>query len=257
MKRARRGGRVGLAPRRLVAALLLLELFALPLRAKAQPAPALAGRVVSEAEGPMEGVLVSAASFGRPVTVTVVTDARGDYGFPADRLAAGRYSLSIRAEGYELADATEVTVVPGGGTTASLKLLPTRDLAAQLTNTEWLGSFPGSDAQKRLLLECMSCHTLERVARSNFDAPNLLSSAAAQCRGYANNSTPLHPQLRIAPQHTDPALLAQAASYLATVNLSAKPDWPYKLQTLPRPGGPATRVVVTEYRLPRPRHGAA
>ena len=36
----------------------------------------------------MEGVLVSAKRDGSPITVTVVSDATGRYGFPADRLAA-------------------------------------------------------------------------------------------------------------------------------------------------------------------------
>ena len=37
----------------------------------------------------MEGVLVSAKKASGTITVTVVSDANGDYAFPADRLAAG------------------------------------------------------------------------------------------------------------------------------------------------------------------------
>ena len=50
----------------------------------------------------MEGVLVSAKRDGSPLTVTVVTDSTGRYGFPADRLEPGHYALHIRAIGYEL-----------------------------------------------------------------------------------------------------------------------------------------------------------
>jgi virginiamycin B lyase len=229
----------------------LLGCCAGPLRA-APPSPAvLSGQVTSGREGPMEGVLVSAASLDRPVTVTVVTDAHGDYSFPAAVLPPGRYALSLRAEGYELAGTPAVTVAAGGAATASLNLLPTKDLAAQLTNTEWLESFPGPDAQKRVLLECMSCHTLERIARSHFDATAFVPMLQ-RMQGYANNSTPLHQQLRVVPQRSDPTLLARAAAYLATVNLSAAPKWSYALQTLPRPKGDATRVVIIEYRMPRP-----
>ena len=41
------------------------------------------------------------------------------------------------------------------------------------------------------------------------------------------------------------------AEYLATVNLSKSATWPYELKTLPRPKGAATRVVITEYDMPR------
>lgn len=50
----------------------------------------------------MEGVLVSARKQGSSITVTVVTDADGRYRFPAAKLSAGEYGLSIRAVGYEL-----------------------------------------------------------------------------------------------------------------------------------------------------------
>jgi virginiamycin B lyase len=44
----------------------------------------------------------------------------------------------------------------------------------------------------------------------------------------------------------------KVAAYLATVNLSGGPAWPYALRPAARPSGRATRVVVTEYALPRP-----
>ena len=65
----------------------------------AAQAPALSGKIASDREGPMEGVLVSAKKPGGTITVTVVSDAKGDYAFPADRLELGRYELMIRAAG--------------------------------------------------------------------------------------------------------------------------------------------------------------
>src|SRR5262249_57119361 len=41
------------------------------------------------------------------------------------------------------------------------------------------------------------------------------------------------------------------AEYLASVNLSKDEVWDYRLKTLPRPQGRGTRVVITEYDLPR------
>ena len=67
--------------------------------AKRSPA-ALTGKVTSDAEGAMEGVrVVSAKKAGSIVTVSVITDAQGRYRFPANRLAAGKYTLKIRAIG--------------------------------------------------------------------------------------------------------------------------------------------------------------
>jgi virginiamycin B lyase len=42
-----------------------------------------------------------------------------------------------------------------------------------------------------------------------------------------------------------------AAEYLSTINLGPAQKWSYALQTLPRPAGRATRVIYTEYDLPR------
>ena len=66
--------------------------------AQAQSA-ALTGQVASAAEPTMEGVLISAKKADSAVTVTVVSDDKGRYSFPADRLEPGRYTISIRANG--------------------------------------------------------------------------------------------------------------------------------------------------------------
>src|SRR5438552_17083283 len=70
-------------------------------RAQSSASPALAGLVSSQEEGPMEGVLVSAKRAGATLAVTVVTDDKGRYSFPRNRLAAGQYNLRLRAVGYE------------------------------------------------------------------------------------------------------------------------------------------------------------
>ena len=62
-------------------------------QANAQANVALTGHVSSPEEGAMEGVLVTARKSGASFTVTVVTDAQGQYAFPAGRLEPGRYTL--------------------------------------------------------------------------------------------------------------------------------------------------------------------
>ena len=58
------------------------------------------------------------------------------------------------------------TLPPRGTATADIKLRPTKNLAKQLTNAEWLASFPGTDTQKKALLNCISCHNLDRIVSS-------------------------------------------------------------------------------------------
>src|SRR5256885_6977072 len=48
------------------------------------------------------------------------------------------------------------------------------NLAAHLTNAEWLLSIPGSDEQKNFLLNCTGCHTLERIMKSTYDADGFM-----------------------------------------------------------------------------------
>ena len=62
----------------------------------------LTGRVTSQEEGAMEGVVVSAKKDGSTITMSVITDKQGIYSFPANRLKPGHYSLKIRAVGYDL-----------------------------------------------------------------------------------------------------------------------------------------------------------
>ena len=76
--------------------------FAGSVVAQTQAPPRSPAKVTSQEEGAMEGVLVSAKRAGSTMTVTVVSNAQGQYSFPRDRLEPGKYSVTIRAVGYEL-----------------------------------------------------------------------------------------------------------------------------------------------------------
>jgi len=216
------------------------------------PTAALTGQVSSDAEGAMEGVVVSASKAGSTVTVSVVTDAQGRYRFPADRLSAGKYTIKIRAIGYELAAAASADVADEQTATADLKLRKTRNLVSQMSNGEWMMSLPGTEDQKAFLLNCVSCHTLERIVRSTHDADEW-TQVMVRMSGYAPVSQPIKPQRILDPARTrSPEQFRKDAEYLAKVNLSEVSQWEYPLKTLPRPTGRATRVIMTEYALPRP-----
>jgi len=228
-----------------------------PLPAEAQAPTALTGEIIAGEGGAMEGVLVSARKAGSTVTVTVVSDAQGRYRFPPSKLPPGRYELGIRAVGFELAGPGAVDVAPRTLTIVDLKLRKAQDLAKQLTNAEWLSSMPGSHAEKTVLLGCVQCHTLERVVRSPHDAPAFLQ-VMQRMGTYTNQSTPLHIQTRRAERLLEvrgeerERARQQLAEFLAGVNLGSASTWKYPLTTLPRPTGRGTRVVITEYDLPRP-----
>jgi virginiamycin B lyase len=215
------------------------------------PAPALTGQIIAAGQaGPMEGVLVSAQQSQSPITITVVSDQNGRFSFPAAKLAPGHYALRIRATGYELDGPQAADVARDQTTSVDLKLRKAADLAAQLTNTEWFMSFPGTTEQKRALIECMSCHTLERIARSKFSAEEFMP-VLKRMTTYANNTIQAKVQKRVAEVEFPEDRARKVAEHLATVNLSKSDTWSYPLQTLPRPTGAATRVIITEYALPR------
>src|SRR5581483_10265061 len=107
-----------------------------------------------------------------------------------------RYTLRIRATGYDLGGPTHVDLGAAGSDVA-IRLRRTDDLAAQLTNTEWFMSMPGTAEQKRPLIECMSCHTFERIVRSKYNAETFVPVLKCMAQ-YANNTTQAHIQYRLA-----------------------------------------------------------
>ena len=223
------------------------SVFAAP--AQKTAAVALAGRVSSDAEGAMEGVLVRAKGQGKTISITVVTDREGRYSFPASRLAPGKFSIDIRAIGYDIASPLSVEVAAGAMTRADLKLVKTRDLVSQLTSSEWLLSVPGTEAQKNQLFRCAACHSLAPIVQSTYDEKGWLTTFA-RMRSYSEQAVLEHPvslpyKVSVQP---DP----EFAKYLSTINLNSTSEWKYELKTLPRPTGRATRVIVTEYDLPDP-----
>src|SRR2546428_6097835 len=220
--------------------------------AAAQTSSALTGRVSSAEEGAMEGVVVSAKKAGSTVTISVVSDDQGRFSFPSSKLGSGSYSLKVRATGYdrEAPDSVEITLALP--VAVDLKLRKVRDITPQMTNAEWIASFPGTPDQKKFLYGCVGCHTLERVAKSKHDAAGFLQ-VMKRMATYANNSHVERPQVRVVardPMRDFGPDSDKQAAYLATLNQSSG-AWSYDLKTLPRVAGKGTRVVITEYDLPR------
>lgn len=229
--------------------------------------PLLTGTVMDADGDPMEGVVVIAQANGSARLTAVSSDADGRFAFPADRLQPGHYAITTRATGYTLSTdsgSRGVEVKAASPSQLELSLTEVTDpsqLASQLTSLEWVNSFPGSKAQKSLLVRnmvnCGFCHGLERVARSRHDAQGFLSVIQRMKQYETDHSSAERIQIMATPEPLEGLKwygrkASDIASYLATVNLSGgKNTWDYPLEPLPRPGGEGTRAVVTVFPIPR------
>ena len=215
---------------------------------------ALSGTVTSQEEGRMEGVVVSAKREGSPITISVVTDANGEYRFPADRLEPGSYGIRIRAVEYELAssDSVELKEEPAN---LDLQLTKTRGLSSQLSNGEWMISAPGTFAEKQYFDDCTMCHTLQRPITSRY-GPEEMEKVVQRMGAHTLNSTLAFPHFKsfVTEMLSEPLTEEEIdkGRYFSSVNLSSADIWEFPLQTLPRPSGKATQVIITTYDLPRP-----
>jgi virginiamycin B lyase len=222
--------------------------------ALAQSAAALTGQVSSAEEGPMEGVLVTAKKDGSTIAVTVVTDAKGEYSFPADRLDAGHYAIATRAFGYNL-DGPKAVDIAAGGSKADIKLVKSKNLINQISNAEWLLSVPGPESNKGQMASCVSCHTLQRIFTSTHDAEEF-KQIFQRMGGYSPGSTPTHPQPLLPGPRGDRSPMPASqwdvmSAWLASVDMSTTDTRSYEFKSMPRPKGASTKVIYTEYDLPR------
>jgi len=160
--------------------------------------------------------------------------------------------------GYDLEGPGAVETPADKTVTADLKLSKAKDPASQLSNADWFASLPGTEQQKASVRNCTHCHTLERVARSHYDAHGFVP-VIERMSTYPQLSFPLMPQKLLAPRiggGEDPLeqrqeAWRQQAQYLSSINLSSAPQWKYSFKPHPRPTGKATQVVYTEYDLPK------
>jgi virginiamycin B lyase len=229
---------------------LALAQAPIPVLAQTGSPAALTGKVSSAAEGAMEGVVVSAKK--GIVTISVVSNAKGEFSFPASKLGAGDYALSIKAAGYDLEEPKSVNIAGDKAVNIDIKLGKTKNLAAQLSNQEWISSVPGDDSQRRALTGCTNCHTVERIVTSTHNAEQMYE-VIKRMATYSNNSFHAKPQVRAEVRDINRFVpnAEKVAEYFASINRSTG-EQKFELKTLPRVSGDGTRVVITEYDLPNP-----
>lgn len=252
-----------------LAGVLMLALGLQTVGAKSKEA--LGGTVTSAQEGKMEGVVVSARAEGSIKTISVVSDAKGHYSFPATHVAPGKYTLKIRAAGYDLTSANTVDVTAGKGATLDLKLDAAKDPSTQLTSADWLNVMGGTEAQKfsaqKVAVSCTYCHSLERILKSKHNADQFVavinrmqdyfgdgSMVSTEGRGRAKvlsqaekDGNHKNPNWGFYPP-TDKKKLGE---YFASVNQSGGRALPKAVASLPRPKGKETKVIITTWDQPR------
>jgi virginiamycin B lyase len=233
-------------------AAILVQVAPAGIGAQSHAPSALSGTVTSAEEGAMEGVVVSVKRDGSTITVSAISGAAGRFAFPATRIEPGHYTLTARAAGYALDGAIDANVAADSEAKVEIKLKKEKNLAAHLTNADWLASMPGTDEQKRFLLNCTGCHTLERILNSTHDADEFLE-VFHRMGLYYPGSTPLKPQPLVGTATRDVERGGngrKTAEWLASVNLSESPARTFPLKTQPRPTGRSTHAIITEYDLP-------
>src|SRR5262245_53123315 len=247
---------------------------------RAQGATALSGVVSSAEEGKMEGVLVTVRRDGANHTVTVVSDEQGRYSFPRTHVEPGKYAVTIRATGYDLTGPGTVDVAADKAATLDLSLAKTKDLPSQLTSLEWALSMPGTPEERDKFVyqakSCNYCHNYTRIVKSKHDAKEFEAVISRMNSYYPDGTavsndgrgwgqkllkfgdsfgkmTPNGPAEEGRGGRWGSWQIPELAAYLEKLNLSAgKTTWAYEPKAvLPRPPGQGTRVIITQWDMPR------
>jgi hypothetical protein len=206
---------------------------------------ALSGTVTSNEEGPMEGVLVSAQRSGSPITITVVSDAKGGYRFPEDKLAAGRYAIRIRAAGYDLESPREAQVGSATQGALDLRLRKTRTSPRSSPTPSGWSACPARRRRSQLL-NCLGCHTPRARRAVEVHIGGVPHHGPADA-GLMNQSIPGAPQLRkgerLMEERGDQRVHTRSWGFPREGHLSGSPTWRYELKTFaPHGRGDARRL---------------
>lgn len=250
-----------------VTALLSVWVLARTSQAPADPQPAhelLGGArgLVHNPQGkPLEGIGVQLISPKTAIRTTVYTDQKGYYEFPV--LEAGSYTLRIARplefhpylrESVGIETATTLKTIVLERVSQSEFLPPTPEILSQLTGAEWMMNLPGTGKEKRTFtLGCgFGCHSYQQIFRTRYDEQSwrLIVHKMLFGSGSPLINTRQHTPGRLGRSGL-PALEEEEiiAKWLARVRGPESEDPP--LHILPRERGASTRVIITEYELPR------
>ena len=210
------------------------------------------GVVKTRAGEPLEGMMVQLISAGTAMWTTVYSNHRRT--LRISQTQPGEYTLRIARPREFQPFVKENVMIDGRRVLDDITPDPcdedgtasvTRDIAAQMTGTEWLMSLSGTGEDKRLLTtNCNCCHSYQQIFRNHYDEHGWHEIVNRMTHGAGSPLILMRPTGRF-----NDALEAQLVRWLATVR-GPESEEPQFI-SLPRPQGRQTRVIITEYELPR------
>jgi virginiamycin B lyase len=219
--------------------------------------------VVKSSKGTLlEGIALQLVSHKNAIRTTVYSDPDGRYEFP--KLEAGWYTFRVARPLEYKPYQRDAVWIEGAGSldemvlervTDSEFLPPTPEILAQLTDAEWLYNLPGTVQEKKIFSDtCGSgCHNYQQSLRDRFDEKgwSLMLDRMTQYGGRLviekNRPGPdgkIPRGFGLTEENRDILL-----KFLARVR-GPESEFP-AMKPFPRPRGAATRVIITEYELPR------
>jgi len=212
------------------------------------------GVVRSSQDFPIEGVMVQLISQKNSIRTTVYSNQLGQYEFP--KLDAGQYTLRTPRplefrrylkEAVPIDGATKLGDIVLERVSDSEFLPPTPDILSQISDAEWLYNLPGTGQEKKIFANVCGtgCHTYQMAFRSRFDERSW-RLILKRMLGYGGRIL-VEPRDEAQPRNDleDQEILVK---WLSRVRGPEAQDAPFKV--FPRPQGPATRAIITEYELP-------
>jgi streptogramin lyase len=197
-----------------------------------------------------EGIMVQLIAQNN-VRTTVYAQEDGSFEFPA--MQAGSYTLRIakpleykpyRRDGVRIDGATRLPNIALERVTKSEDLPATPAILSQLSGSEMLWNLPGTNFEKQVFNSGCGCHSYQQTFRNRFDERSW--------RVIVNRMTHYSGATLINPgqgRMEDGAEEEVLVKWLTRVRGPDSVDMP--VQPFPRPRGSSTRVVITEYELPR------
>jgi virginiamycin B lyase len=210
---------------------------------------------------PIEGIGVQLVSAKSAIRTTVYTNGDGRYEFPV--LDQGSYTLRIALpreyqpyvkESVKIDGPAQLDTIVLNPVSKTGLLPPTPEILSQLTGSEWLMNMAGTGEEKRVFsLDCgFGCHSYQQIFRNRYDERSWRLIVQRMTRGGGGTLTGNgHPTPQTLDRADRPVLQDEdlLVKWLSAIRGPSSQD--PMMAYLPRPRGAATRVVVTEYELPR------
>jgi len=212
----------------------------------AQSTSLLEGKVVSTSGTAVAWVPVRAQRANSNMTVSVYTNSRGEYAFPSwSDVAPGAYTVAIQLPDYEPLARGGVMLGAGKTTRVDLTLEPRQPRLEDASASEIVAALPGTDEQKHLFIQCDNCHSLQWALQS---AKTREEWRTTVLRMAGRRATMEKPGTKAFGQRK---YIEPLVDYLTEIRGPGSSDQiPFRMR--PRPAGDAsTRIVVTEYDIPR------